>query len=425
MSVQVGEGRRFYGWPLVGIGFLVYGLGIGPGYYSWGFFAPEIMADIGLTREQVGQIFGAFTLTFAVAGPTAAWGIRRFGLRGTVTVGALVAALGFWLVSRAESVSDLFLSYSLVGGMGIGLSTVLPAQTLPVFWFKRYRARATAIILMGAAVVGGLATPVDDLILRHWDWRTGWVLISGVSLLVALIAAIFLRNKPEDLGQRRDGRRADDPPTNDEAGTAPEAKAAGAMGDWTLGQAVRTPQFALALFAGMTNTIPWRVLTAHGRLHLEDLGFTPTVAAAILGVRVGVSAAGRLSGALGDFLPPRVVFAIALVINGIGLGGLVIADTRSVAYASVVLLGVGYGAAYISIPVVFARLFGRSAFVGTAGLRIAITGLVGYVAPTWAGAAADRTGSYGGSLIVLMAFCFLGALAILRCRRPERIPTAS
>ena len=93
MKAAVGDSRRFYGWPLVGIGFVVYGLGIGPGYYSWGFFAPEVMADIGLTRQQVGQIFGAFTLTFAVAGPLAAWSIRRWGLRGTVAVGALVAAL--------------------------------------------------------------------------------------------------------------------------------------------------------------------------------------------------------------------------------------------------------------------------------------------------------------------------------------------
>lgn len=423
MNATVAEPRRFYGWPLVGIGFVVYGLGIGPGYYSWGFFAPEVMADIGLTRQQVGQIFGAFTLTFAVAGPLAAWSIRSWGLRGTVAVGALVAALGFWLTSRADSVSDLFLSYSLVGGMGIGLSTVLPAQTLPVFWFKRYRARATAIILLGAAVVGGLTTPVDNLILHRWDWRTGWIFIASISVLVALISALFLRNKPEDLGQRRDGRKVDELPEAEKPVSTKESEAVGSASDWTLGQAVRTPQFLLALFAGMANTLPWRVLTAHGRIHLEDLGFTPTVAAAILGVRVGVSAAGRLSGSLGDFVPPRVVFALALIVNGVGLGGFVLADTPLVAYSCVVLLGVGYGAAYISIPVVFAHLFGRSAFVETAGLRIAITGLAGYVAPTWAGAVADRTGSYSGSLIVMMLFSLLGAVAIFYTRRPQRRAT--
>ena len=122
-----------------------------------------------------------------------------------MTGGALVAAAGFWMVSRAQSAADLYLGFSLVGGIGIGFSTLLPAQTLSVFWFRRYRARATAIILVGAGVVGAAVTPVDDLILRHGDWRTGWQIIAGVSVLVALIAAVFIRNQPSDLGQRRDG----------------------------------------------------------------------------------------------------------------------------------------------------------------------------------------------------------------------------
>ena len=118
MKALAGGKTEFYGWRVVAAGFLVYGLGLGPGYYSWGFFAPEVIADLGLTREQVGQVFGAFTLTFAVAGPLAAWGIRRWGVRQTITVGALIASLGFLLVSRAQSLRAIFVSYSLVAGMG-------------------------------------------------------------------------------------------------------------------------------------------------------------------------------------------------------------------------------------------------------------------------------------------------------------------
>ncbi len=32
--------RLYYGWTLVGVGFLVYGLGIAPAFYRWGFFGP-------------------------------------------------------------------------------------------------------------------------------------------------------------------------------------------------------------------------------------------------------------------------------------------------------------------------------------------------------------------------------------------------
>ena len=63
-----------------------------------------------------------------------------------------------------------------------------------------------------------------------------------------------------------------------------------------------------------------------------------------------------------------------------------------------------------------ARLFGPRAFVGTNGLRIALTGVAGWLAPRWTGAAADATGSYAGSFVALAALAILGALAILACR---------
>ena len=81
MTVRSALRPKFYGLPVVAAGCVVYGFGIGPAYYSWGFFAPELIADLGLSRQQIGQMFGAFTLTFAVVSPLAAVFIRRFGVR--------------------------------------------------------------------------------------------------------------------------------------------------------------------------------------------------------------------------------------------------------------------------------------------------------------------------------------------------------
>ena len=78
--------KRFYGWPLVGVGFLFYGLGIAPAYYSWGFFAPEVIAELGISRQQVGEVFGTFTLTFALTSMLSAAAIHRWGLRATRSV---------------------------------------------------------------------------------------------------------------------------------------------------------------------------------------------------------------------------------------------------------------------------------------------------------------------------------------------------
>jgi sugar phosphate permease len=400
---------RFYGWPLVFVGFLLYGLGMAPAYYSWGFFAPEVIREIGLSRQQVGEIFGAFTLSFAVVSSLTAAFVTRIGLRATITCGSLISAAGWWWVSFAQSPAELYWSYSLVGGVGVGLSTLLPAQTLPVYWFRRYTARATGFILLGAAVFGAIVNPIDAFLLERADWRTAWRLIAATSVGVAVIAFFFVRDRPEDVGQTPDGL-----PAGSESSTEKSVRPR-----WRAAQAIWTIHFLVITLAAMANTVPWRVLTAHGRLHFENLGFTPALAAAVLGVRVGMSGVGRITGSLGDFVPATRVLGAALLLNAIGLFGLVSATSAPVAYACVALLGVGYGAGFTSVPVVFAHFFGREAFAATSGLRLSIVGVVGFLGPSWAGAAADDSGSYTSTLVVLVAMSLCGALAIGLCRPPK------
>ncbi|MCY3970518.1 MAG: MFS transporter [Acidobacteria bacterium] len=430
MTVSPESRPKFYGWPMVGVGFLIYGLGIAPAYYGLGIFASSLIADLELTRQQIGQMFGAFTFTYGLVSPLAAAAIRRWGIRATVTAGALCAASGFWVVSEATSAAELYLGYSLVGGIGIGFSTLLPAQTIPIFWFRKYRARATALILSGAAIVGFLWQPAAGLVVESWDWRVGWQIVTGISLLVAAIAVLFIRNQPSDMGQRRDGLPPAEADGPDPAGRGHQvearlavsgAEATGASAPkGALMWALRTPQFWIATFATAANTVPWRVVSAHGGLHLEDLGFTTLAASAILGVRVGASLFGRLSGSLGDFMSPTRVLALALLVNAVALSVFVSASSAVVAYPCVVAIGVAYGLAYTSEVVVFGLFFGRAAFVGTTGVRIGLIGVIGALGPVLAGAAADRTGSYAGTLWTLAALAVLGAASIWFCRPPDR-----
>jgi sugar phosphate permease len=411
--------KRFYGWPLVGLGFIFYGLGIAPAYYSWGFFAPEIIDELGISRQDIGEVFGTLTLMLSLTSVLAAITIERWGLRATVTVGASIAALGWYLVGKADSLFDLYISYALIGGIGIGLSTLMPAQTLAVFWFRRFRARAIAIIFFGAAIFGAIVNPIDAIVLENGGWRTAWVYISAISIFVAVVAAVFLRNRPEDIGQQVDGESATEPDADSPA-AAVKTSVANSPGDnFTLRQAITTPHFFIATFADIANAIPWRIITAHGRLHLETLGFAPTVAAAILGVRVGMSGVGRLSGSLSDFVRPTHVMTCALLMSAIGVGGLSFVTSANMAYACVALMGIGYGAAFTTIPVVFGDFFGRGAFVGTAGMRVAVTGIAGFFAVSWAGAVADKTGTYSVVLTALAFTCVAAAVLIYSCRTPR------
>ena len=409
--------KIFYGWVIVAVTWIIYGFGISPGYYSWGLFTPEILEELSLSRANTGAIFGVFTFIYSGIAPLGGIAISRWGVRAVMTGGSVLAALGFYLLSGADSMLECFLYYGILAGAGVGLSTILPAQTLATNWFVRYRARAVAIIFIAGGIVGRGVTRFDAWILAEHNWRDGWVAIAGVSLVLALLAALLIRNQPEDIGQQPDG--AAKPAVSD---TTDTPLAAPVTPLWTAGKAMRTPQFALMCFAGIGYAVPWGVVTGHGRLHLEDIGFETPVAASILGTMILVSILGRLTGSLGDFLLPERVLGIALLLEGAGVVGFLVAETAALAYASTIAIGIGFGAAYIAIAVVFSNFFGRAAFAKTAGTRFLITGVFNALGPFVAGTIFDATGSYRIAFLIVAAITLVGAVAALTVKPPQPVP---
>ena len=172
------------------------------------------------------------------------------------------------------------------------------------------------------------------------------------------------------------------------------------------------------LVCGVAYAVPWNTAVAHLTLHLIDRGHAETMAIGFVGAMALVSIAGRLAGAVGDWIAPQRALAVALVLEGLGAGALIFAGSTAVAWAAVSLLGVGFGMAFVSIPVVFSHFFGRRAFAVTSGIRTTCTGIFGGLGPWLAGAAFDATGSYAIPFLGLLVLGLAGGAAAAALRRP-------
>ena len=148
------------------------------------------------------------------------------------------------------------------------------------------------------------------------------------------------------------------------------------------------------------------------------------VAASILGAMALVSTLGRLSGFLADVIKPTTALGLALIVEAAGSALLLIARTQPLAYAAVILIGIGFGMSYISIAAAFSTFFGRKAFATTTGTRFLIGGVFNAAMPPLAGLAYDRTGSYAPAFVALVAFGLIGALVAFTIRPPRRVPVA-
>ncbi len=410
-----------YGWFMVVIAWVCYGFGISPGYYSWGNFAEETMADLDLDRGQLGLIFGVFTFLYSFMGLFVGPSMVRWGIRVVMSFGFAISAIGFFMLSRADSLLDCIISFSILGGIGVGFATILPCQTLGQNWFLKRRALAIALILTAGGIIGKIVARFDAFIIENYTWRTGWVVIAMVSAALAVFALIFVRDTPEQVGLHRDGATDEE----EKATMAAMRTASGgtAHQDWPRKDALKTRQFAALVLCGIAYGVPWSIVVGHLRLHLGDIGHEASVAIGFVGSMALVSIFGRLLGALGDHVPAHLILAVALVAEGLGCAGLLLADTTAVAYVCIVLIGLGFGTAYTCIPVIFSGFFGRTAFGVTAGVRIAITGFFSGAGPFIAGRIFDRTGAYTIPFISLLFLCLMGATAAALLRHPGAPPT--
>ena len=178
------------------------------------------------------------------------------------------------------------------------------------------------------------------------------------------------------------------------------------------------------IFCVLAYSLPWGIVVAHGRLHMDDIGMSSGVIAGLFSWMILISIFGRFSASLGDLVSPRKVLSAALLMEGIGVGGLLVATGPALGYLCVTLIGIGFGAGYISISVVFSEFFGRSAFAGTTGTRFLINGTIGAGAPWLAGLISDQTGSYSIAFAALAVLCIVGAFTATICPPPGPPPDA-
>jgi MFS family permease len=404
---------QFYGWRMLPAAWVVYGLGAVP-FYSWGFYLPEMLEELGLGRGTGGLAFGVWTFCGGVTAPLIGICLTRFGPRPVFTAGFLVTSVAYYLTSRSQDRSDVLLYFGLFAGLTHAFSTVLPMQTLAANWFLRYRARAMALLITAAGVIGPFV-PIFCAAFLNWGytWRDGWALVAGLCAALGIFSFLTLRNTPESVGQLRDGARS---LTELQAG-AGDAETAE---EWTAGQAVRTRQFVLMVLCGLGYAVPWGVLTVHARFHIQDVGFDRTAAGWLIFIMISCSTLGRLCGGLADLIPPPRLLGTALALEGTGVALFLFAGDLWTIRVAMVLLGLGFGMAYISQAATFAQFFGRRAFATTTGVRFAIGAPFGAAVPWITGWVFDTQGSYAVPFLAIAAVTLAGSAVAFFLRPPRK-----
>jgi len=162
-----------------------------------------LMQDLGLTQPQMGRIFSAFLLGYALCQIPGGILADRWGTRRVLAVSSaawVVATLGIamagWGPLAGLGVVPALLIFRFV--LGVGEAPTFPAAARGVSrWIiPAQQGRANGIVLAAIGLGSALAPPLITFFMIRWGWRTA-VIASAVPALITAVMWTVLRGPDE------------------------------------------------------------------------------------------------------------------------------------------------------------------------------------------------------------------------------------
>ena len=410
---------RFYGWTVLFLFWLVLAVNLAFPMYGSGVISGYMVEDLGLSGSELGLSFGVFMAMMGLPAPLVALGIQRFGVRAALLVGSLVIAIGSLLLATVvESTAGVIVAFGLITASGIAIGGNIATQIGIGRWFVRKRALALSIMFSANGLGGLVAAPLLDWTIAYTgDWRSGWMLVGGLSVSIGIAAAMFVRERPEDLGQLPDGDGHDAKRTQ-----RPSPKVHITQEDFSFAEARGTFAFWAIVAAIMTNLMGLTLVLSHGVPNLRHLGQAPAEAAMAVSIISGGTLVGKLVlGSLGDRIEPRLLWALSCLLIACGLFAAPFATSTIGIALYAAPFGVGFGAALVMQTAMLMNYFGMKVFGTLIGVALFAQTLVGAMTPIVGGWLFDSQGNYSAAFLIAATVNLFGA-AILSVVRPPRKP---
>ena len=322
-------------------------------------------------------------------------------------------------MSRVTQFWHIYLFFSVCIGAGQAFGSFIAANSIITNWFTKRRALAISL-LSASGGVGALIFPtLLSWFISSQGWRLAWVLLGGMHLVIAVIAGgLLVRNRPEDMGQFPEGYSADGRP-EEETGLLPGRVYQTAV-EWTVADALKTPAFWLTVAFSSATMFSMNFLTLHQVAYIEDMGYSPLIAATTAGMLGGMSIIGQLaSGALGARIESRYIATFALLGLGIGVSILMNIRALPMIYLHTVISGISAGAVMVVLPIQLGAYFGRTNYARILGWTTPVTTIFSASSPLLAAYIFDATGSYTTVFMSALGLLALGLVCAFLSRPPR------
>jgi MFS family permease len=397
--------KLYYGWVVVAVGIAVTCVGLGA-MMSLSVFLQPMAQTMGWSRTGIAT---AALLNFlSMSAGAFVWGMLsdRFGTRLVVLAGGVLLGGGLVTASRASTLGAFQLLFGVIVGVAAG-SLYAPITATTTRWFTRNRTLAVALVSAGLSFGSTFMAPLARYLISSYDWRTAMLLIGDLVWIVIIPTAFLVRN----------------PPARAFSGV-PAGGAADASG-LTVGQALRTPQFAAIALTHFACCAAHSGPIFHMVANAVDHGVAAMAAATILSAAGAASFAGKIvCGLVADRVGAKRTLIAGLGLQAVAISLYLITGQLGGFYAVAAAFGFAYGGVMPLYAVVVREYFGERIMGSVFGAVSTVATLGMALGPVAGGWLYDAFGGYGWMFVASFGIG-LGAVAIALTFRPPRRVTGA
>jgi OFA family oxalate/formate antiporter-like MFS transporter len=380
--------------------------------YAWTFFVEPLQAAH--RSWKLDQVQWAFTLFIAFETwimPCSGWMIDLLGPRAFMTVAGLLCGAGWTMMGHADSLTELYLFYSLAG-FGAAL-VYCGSMGIALKWFADKRGLAAGLIAAGFGSGAALFTALIAHLIAVNGYRDAFLYTGVAQGLIIIVAAQFLQN-----------------PARTEPAPLTNIKIKSHGDNFNSWEMLQTPQFWMLFAMALMMGIGGLMITAQ----VKPMANTLKIAAATVQFSVTLNLIANGSGRLfwgwvSDHIGRERTMGIAFFLQSLFLLGVV-----TVARGSAVLFVVccalvffTWGEIYSLMPSAIGDYFGSRNASSNYGFIYAAKGVASILAGGLAAQLFRKTGSWDYGFYICAALAMLAALLTLVLRglpRPHKAKPA-
>jgi MFS family permease len=389
-----------YGWIVVGAGALMTCVGFGT-MLSLAVFLLPISENMGWSRSGVSA---AATIDFLAMGLAAFfWGglSDRFGTRIVVLAGAVLLGIGLVGASQAASLWEFQFFFGVLIGIAAG-SFYAPMVAVASAWIEHRRSLAVALVSAGMGVSPLTVAPFASWLITTYDWRTAMLVIGIASWALLIPAAFLVRPAPPAAAPATGGTGV------------PETQ-------WTVGQALRTPQFITLALAHFACCAAHSGPIFHMVSYAMICGIAPLTAVTVYSLAGFSGLGGRLLlGVLADRLGAKPVLVGGLFVQAMAVATYLAVGQLGEFYALSVIFGLAYGGVMPLYAVLVREYFGARIMGSVFGAVSAFASLGMALGPLAGGWVFDTFHAYNWLYVGSFAIGIAAVAVALSFPSPKR-----